>query len=191
MAHSTEPQGFRPTLTVGGAPEGHDAQLLARLLAERGKPVIHVARDDKRLEEMRLALDFFAPHLPVLVFPAWDCLPYDRVSPNHDVSAARMAVLATLAAGFDRPALILTTVNAATQKVPPREVVAGSSFTATVDVAPPDALTITSFEVDRRRPRVTLSWTAVDAAAYTCDRELVQERGRWVVRAAAAADPIP
>ena len=32
---------------------------------------------------------------------------------------------------------------------------------------------------------------AVDAAAYTCDRELVQERGRWVVRAAAAADPIP
>jgi transcription-repair coupling factor (superfamily II helicase) len=143
MANSTEPQGFRPTLTVGGAPEGHDAQLLARLLAERGKPVIHVARDDKRLEEMRLALNFFAPHLPVLVFPAWDCLPYDRVSPNHDVSAARMAVLATLAGGFDRPSLILTTVNAATQKVPPRDVVAGSSFIATVRMGFNQAPTVT------------------------------------------------
>ena len=67
---------------------------------------------------------FFAPELPVLTFPAWDCLPYDRISPNPDIAAARMATLAALAAGFDRPAALLTTVNAATQKVPAREVVA-------------------------------------------------------------------
>jgi transcription-repair coupling factor (superfamily II helicase) len=119
-------------ITVGGAPEGFDARLLVDLVRDRTSPVMHVARDDKRLEETRKALSFFAPDLPVFVFPAWDCLPYDRVSPNHDVSAARMATLATLAQGFNRPFLLLTTINAITQRLPARSVLQNASFTATV-----------------------------------------------------------
>lgn len=122
---------YQSTL-VGGAPEGFDARLLVDLLRARKAPVLHISRDDKRLEETRKAVQFFAPDLPVFIFPAWDCLPYDRVSPNHDVSAARMATLATLAQGFDSPFLLLTTVNAATQFVPARDVLNTSSFTATV-----------------------------------------------------------
>ena len=43
-----------------------------------------------------------------------------------------MATLAALAAGFSRPSAVLTTVNAATQRVPAREVLAAASFTAEV-----------------------------------------------------------
>ena len=82
-------------LVLSGAPEGFDAQLVARELA-RGAPVVHVARDDKRMAAMRAALAFFAPEAVVLTFPAWDCLPYDRISPNTDISAARMACCVTL-----------------------------------------------------------------------------------------------
>jgi len=118
--------------TIGGAPEGFEARLLADLVAARAAPVLHVARDDKRLEETLKAVAFFAPDLPVFTFPAWDCLPYDRVSPNPDVSAARMAVLAMLATGFQRPFLLLTTVNGATQRVPERALLAKSAFRAHV-----------------------------------------------------------
>ncbi len=118
--------------TVGGAPEGFDAKLLVELLQSHACPIVHVARDDKRLEETRKAVTFFAPDVPVFIFPAWDCLPYDRISPNHDVSAARMATLAALAQGFDRPFLMLTTVNAATQRVPARNLLKDASFIATV-----------------------------------------------------------
>ena len=127
----TDPLTAVKTLT-GGAPEGYDAKLLAQLVARTDAPVIHVLRDDKRLAAMQQALKFFAPDLPVLVFPAWDCLPYDRISPNAEVSARRMGTLAILADGFERASVILTTLNAATQKIPPRAVVASSSFTATV-----------------------------------------------------------
>jgi transcription-repair coupling factor (superfamily II helicase) len=119
-------------LLVGGCPEGLDARYLAETITRAGGPVIHVLRDDARLAAMRAALRFFAPGLPVLTFPAWDCLPYDRISPNGEIAAARMAALAALAGGFDRPAAILTTLNAATQRVPPRAVVAAASHTATV-----------------------------------------------------------
>ena len=75
-----------PHITVCGAPEGFDAQLILAEVARNG-PVLHIARDDKRLAAMQAALAFFAPGLPVFVFPAWDCLPYDRVSPNAEETA--------------------------------------------------------------------------------------------------------
>jgi transcription-repair coupling factor (superfamily II helicase) len=119
-------------LTVGGAPEGFDARLMAKLVNKTAGPVMHIARDDKRVDEIRNSLRFFAPSLPVFTFPAWDCLPYDRISPNSNVSAARMATLAMLAQGFNQPFLLLTTVNAITQRVPARELMRSSSFVATV-----------------------------------------------------------
>ena len=119
-------------ITLSGAPEGFDAALLARELA-RGASVVHVARDDRRMEAMRAALAFFAPGTMVLDFPAWDCLPYDRVSPNPAISAARMATLAALARGrVAGPFVLLTTLAAAMQRVPARAILAEASFSARV-----------------------------------------------------------
>jgi transcription-repair coupling factor (superfamily II helicase) len=118
-------------ITVSGAPEGYDAQLILAELA-KGQPVLHVARDDKRLAAMQAALRFFAPDTPVVVFPAWDCLPYDRVSPNTDISAARMATLAGLVHGMPAQFILLTTLSAATQRVPARRMLREAAFTATV-----------------------------------------------------------
>ncbi len=118
-------------ILCGGAPEGFDATLVLREAASG--PVVHVARDDKRLRAMADALRFFDPTVPVLEFPGWDCLPYDRVSPQAEISAARMATLATLAGGLKGPFILLTTLNAATQYVPQRELLASSAFVAQVD----------------------------------------------------------
>ena len=47
-------------ILLGGAPEGYDARLIAKELA-RGAPVVHIARDDKRMAAMRAALGVVAP----------------------------------------------------------------------------------------------------------------------------------
>ncbi|ETX29121.1 transcription-repair coupling factor [Roseivivax isoporae LMG 25204] len=119
-------------MTLGGAPEGFDATLVLNEVARAEGPVIHVARDDKRLQQMRDALAFFAPDMPVVHFPGWDCLPYDRVSPNADISSARMATLAGLVHGMPGRFVLLTTLNAATQRVPARATLREAAFTATV-----------------------------------------------------------
>ena len=78
------------------------------------------------------ALGFFAPDIEVLEFPAWDCLPYDRVSPHAGRGGATDdgAVAARPRKGRDKPAVVLTTVNAILQRVPPRETVARQSLSA-------------------------------------------------------------
>jgi len=119
------------TATIYGAPEGFDALLLQRRAAEHKGPLLHVARDDVRLSRLADLLAFFAPGLEVLRFPAWDCLPYDRVSPNAAVVSERIATLARLLEPRHAPLLVLTTVNALVQRVPPRSVFAGKSLSVT------------------------------------------------------------
>ena len=118
-------------ILLGGAPEGFDAILLAREAA-KGRPVLHIARDDKRAEAMRAALAVVAPALAVLDLPAWDCLPFDRVSPNPDIASRRLATLAALADGLSGPFVLVTTLNAATQRLPARDTLRAASFRARV-----------------------------------------------------------
>ena len=123
-------------LTVSGAPEGLDSLLLADM-ARAGRCVVHIARDAPRSAAMAEALSFFAPDIEVLEFPAWDCLPYDRVSPIADISSMRMAALHRLSdpdAKFNH-LVILTTVNSALQRVPAKTGLAENSFTARVGKA--------------------------------------------------------
>jgi len=126
-------------ITVSGAPEGFDARLVLAEVEKSAAPVLHVARDDKRMAAMAAALRFFAPDIPVLTFPGWDCLPYDRVSPNAELSAARMATLAALVHGASSRFILLTTLNAATQRIPAREVLRDAAFVAEVGARIDDA----------------------------------------------------
>ncbi|MDZ7627457.1 MAG: transcription-repair coupling factor [Parvularculaceae bacterium] len=126
-------EGWRSdsSLTVYDAPDGAAAMALAEAAAARGGLVVYVARDAQRAADMAAALDFFAPAIPKIDYPAWDCLPYDRVSPSPAVSAARMAALALLSRPrVDGPLIIITTVNAAIQRTPPRRMIEASAFRA-------------------------------------------------------------
>src|SRR5690349_15751228 len=92
-----------------------------------GQDILHVARDGQRLERLQDGLRFFAPEREVLVFPAWDCLPYDRLSPHPDIVAERLETMARLATPKKPGAparVILASVGAALQKVPPRSLYA-------------------------------------------------------------------
>src|SRR5215472_10246718 len=97
---------------------------LARAVAARAPapPVslVVICRDGPRMAALARALGFFAPEILVQEFPAWDCLPYDRVSPHPGTVAQRMTALSRLARveGRDHPSVLLATVNAALQRVP-------------------------------------------------------------------------
>ncbi|HJU16940.1 MAG TPA: transcription-repair coupling factor [Stellaceae bacterium] len=114
-------------VTLFGAPEGYDAAAIGTLLAAgSARHWLHVCRDDSRMARFAAALAFFHPALPVLVFPAWDCLPYDRVSPNGEIVSRRIDTLTRLAAPQgEAPLIVLTTANALVQRVPPRRLFEG------------------------------------------------------------------
>jgi len=118
-------------LTIGNVPTGMEAFLIADL-ARAGQPVAYVLSDGHRMADLEQMLSFVAPDIPVLTLPAWDCLPYDRVSPSADVSARRLTAMAGLIAHEKKPhaAIVLVTVNAMLQKMAPRDVIESLAFSA-------------------------------------------------------------
>lgn len=117
--------------TVCGAPEGLDALVFTETARLRSGINIFIARDDSRAAAFVSAVQFFAPDLEMLRLPAWDCQPYDRISPTPRIAARRAASLARLAvAPVDETLLVVTTVNAMAQKCAPRTALSQSGFFA-------------------------------------------------------------
>jgi transcription-repair coupling factor (superfamily II helicase) len=126
-------------LTLSGVADGAEGLIvadLARAVAAKPNPpatsVLVICRDGPRMAQLARALAFFAPEIEINEFPAWDCLPYDRVSPHAAIMAQRMTTLSRLAhlMGREKPGVVLTTVNAAVQRVPAREIVATQALSA-------------------------------------------------------------
>ncbi|MEC9472019.1 MAG: CarD family transcriptional regulator, partial [Pseudomonadota bacterium] len=120
-------------VTLAGVPDGAESYALARLLAEsraQGLALVFVARDATRMAMVSEALQFFDPEVEILQLPAWDCLPYDRVSPNSAISARRLLALGQLARGMTdgKKTVLMTTLNAALQRVPERSFMADQTF---------------------------------------------------------------
>ncbi|WP_068089235.1 transcription-repair coupling factor [Polycladidibacter stylochi] len=113
-------------ISICSVPDGAEALALSKLVGEQdtgGICSLYIARDAARVASIKEGLSFFAPDVKVIELPSWDCLPYDRVSPNPSIVARRLASLRALALGADksRKTVVLTTINAALQLMPTRE----------------------------------------------------------------------
>ena len=121
------------SVLIDGVADGYEAFVLTEIARQVAPgPVLYVARDGQRLSALADGLSFAEPALPVMELPAWDCLPYDRVSPGADAAARRLDALAKMNALREAPhsAVILTTANALLQRVPPGDAIAGQRFSA-------------------------------------------------------------
>jgi transcription-repair coupling factor (superfamily II helicase) len=136
MKPNSEPKKQAGSILYG-VPEGQDARILAeraREVAKSQKVLVHIALDDGRLDTLKDLLGFFAPDVEVLDFPAWDCLPYDRVSPSSEIVSKRVHTLTELLHWQEDdqylPRILLTTSNAVLQKVTPPDVLSNATFSA-------------------------------------------------------------
>ncbi|MCF8503308.1 MAG: transcription-repair coupling factor [Caulobacter sp.] len=109
-------------LELTGAPEGFDALVMADIARARGGLTVFVARDGARASAFIDAMRFFAPEIPVLQLPSWDCLPFDRIGPSAGIAAQRMATLSQLARGdfTGKATLLVTAAPAILQRLPSR-----------------------------------------------------------------------
>ncbi len=104
-------------LTLSSLPRGALPLIMSDLARAAKQRAVFIAPDDAAMRAIGEAARYFAPEVEVLEFPAWDCLPYDRASPALSVSAARLSALFKLQNPSSGSQLLVTTVNAALQRV--------------------------------------------------------------------------
>ncbi|MBU6206307.1 MAG: transcription-repair coupling factor, partial [Alphaproteobacteria bacterium] len=106
-------------LTLAGVPSGFTPLLmadLARAAFAKGQRATLICADDAAMRTVADTVPFFASEVELLQYPAWDCLPYDRAQPALRSASERLACLARVQERLAKPQLLLTTLNAATQR---------------------------------------------------------------------------
>ena len=103
-------------LTLAGVPTGFLPWLMTDLARAAPRRAVFIATDEAEMRGVADTAHWFAPEVRVLTFPAWDCLPYDRASPSLRTTSERLATLSALQDKAAGPQLLVTTVNAASQR---------------------------------------------------------------------------
>jgi transcription-repair coupling factor (superfamily II helicase) len=68
-----------------------------RTRAGDGTPLVVVTATTREAEDLAESLGAFLPHEAVAVFPSWETLPHERLSPRSDTVGRRLAVLRRIA----------------------------------------------------------------------------------------------
>ena len=104
--------------TITSVCDGYEAFILKQMLNDK-QSLIYIAADGVNLVQTATVLKYIAPDINVIEFPAWDTVPYDRVSPNNAVMAKRIEALSQIVFNDNKPLVIVTSIGAVIQKLPP------------------------------------------------------------------------
>ena len=72
--------------------DGSEAFVIKQLYENGSSDILYIASDGSTMEQIASVLRYILPDVNVLTFPAWDTVPYDRISPNVNIVAERVNV---------------------------------------------------------------------------------------------------
>ena len=114
-------------LTVSELPTNSNFYVLDKIANETNKNIVFVASNDLEAQRTFNIISNLKTNYKPLLFPAWDCLPYDRVSPNSQITAIRLNTLYELVNSQNKHILI-TTSNAILTKILPAKIIKNSKL---------------------------------------------------------------
>jgi transcription-repair coupling factor (superfamily II helicase) len=121
------------TTALGKLPLAAHAEVLLALVATQKRPIMYVGATESECAQVRALCESLGCNVPLHELPAWDALPYDRVSPSAHVSAARLKTLSQLQNTPHSPCIVFTTMQAVRMRYMPPEALSGSAFPIAVN----------------------------------------------------------
>lgn len=112
----------RSARTLIGAVGGTHAALIADIsTAVRGATgealSLIIAPTDRQAEDLAAALRSYLPAADIALFPAWETLPHERLSPRSDTVGRRLQVLRAITGNTTRPQVVIAPVRAVIQPI--------------------------------------------------------------------------
>lgn len=104
-----------------GVAQGFEPFLIQQWWQKKPEDIVFISHTEEKAELAYQQLKILLPTASIYLFPAWDCLPYDRISPNLETITERLLTLQALQERSPQPSIVITSINAYLQKLPPRE----------------------------------------------------------------------
>lgn len=111
---------------VGSFPGASLGLTVASIASRCGSPVLVLCADGFECRSLGADLKAMAPDCQIRLFPDWETLPYDQLSPHQDIISSRLECLADLP--FTQKGIIITPLSAVMPRLGPVGFIRGRSF---------------------------------------------------------------
>ena len=105
--------------SIGPIIEKTEAFIIYELIKNNVNSIIYIGKDDREIINIYNKLIWLLPNKKILLYKAWDQIPYDNISPSKEVQTSRLETLYYLNSNKKDQIIILTTINAIIQKTIP------------------------------------------------------------------------
>ena len=106
-----------------GTLQGSSGSLFIKEMAQASDRLfVVIARNNQHLAQLESELEFYGLH--PIIFPDWEILPYDRLSPHQDIVSERLSILSNM----PQTGVLLLSSNTLMQRVAPTSWVLGEHF---------------------------------------------------------------
>ncbi|MEI2511806.1 transcription-repair coupling factor [Acinetobacter soli] len=96
--------------------------LFKEMSAQISSLIVVVAKNSQHLAQLESELEFYG--IKPVIFPDWEILPYDRLSPHQDIVSERLAILANM----PQQGVLLISASTLAQKIAPISWIVGEHF---------------------------------------------------------------
>ncbi|WP_394661180.1 transcription-repair coupling factor [uncultured Acinetobacter sp.] len=107
---------------IGSLLGSSGALLFKEMSAQISSLIVVVAKNSQHLAQLESELEFYG--IKPVIFPDWEILPYDRLSPHQDIVSERLAILANM----PQQGVLLISASTLAQKIAPISWIVGEHF---------------------------------------------------------------
>ena len=107
---------------LGNLQGSSTALLLKEIVQQQSRLFIVIARNNQHLGQLESELEFYG--IKPTIFPDWEILPYDRLSPHQDIVSERLAILSNM----PKTGVLLLSASTLAQRVAPTSWILGEHF---------------------------------------------------------------
>ena len=114
---------------IGPVIEKTDAFIISEIFNNSENSVVYIGKDDREIINIQKKLSWLLPKQKILIYKAWDQIPYDNISPSKEIQTSRIETLFYLNSHNDEKIILLTTLNGIIQKTLPKNEVQNNFIT--------------------------------------------------------------
>ena len=106
--------------SIGPVIDKTEAFIISEIFQKSERTQIYIGKDDREIINIKNKLTWLLPNQLVLLYKAWDQIPYDNISPSKEIQTSRLETLYHLISNNEKKIIVLTTLNAIIQKTLPK-----------------------------------------------------------------------
>ena len=107
--------------SIGSVIDKTQAFIISEIFNNSENSIVYIGKDDREIINIQKKLFWLLPKQRILLYKAWDQIPYDNISPSKEIQTSRLETLYYLNSKKREKIILLTTLNGIIQKTLPKD----------------------------------------------------------------------